>query len=178
MRNCLESAVLNQFPFPGPKAPQSESDIWWLSKKCISGQGQVMEAASGVLDWGDWAVNCTLTHRAFWTSARCCLVFSLSYYDQGSQEYADHLRNTITEMLSIMMGVWPIKLLMPFRILNKGHHHHGASQHPSAVKSVFSLLYIHLFTSSVFRSRGKVSKDPMHNQWWVEFRCQRWLAPH
>lgn len=33
------------------------------------GQGQGMEAASGVLDWADWAVNCTLTHRAFWTSA-------------------------------------------------------------------------------------------------------------
>lgn len=48
MRNCLESAALNQFPFPGPKAPRSESDIWWLSKKCISGQGQVMEAASGL----------------------------------------------------------------------------------------------------------------------------------
>lgn len=27
MRNCLESAALNQFPFPGPKAPRSESDI-------------------------------------------------------------------------------------------------------------------------------------------------------
>ena len=28
MRNCLESAaLLNQFPFPGPKAPQSESDF-------------------------------------------------------------------------------------------------------------------------------------------------------
>lgn len=102
----------------------------------------------------------------------------LPYYDQGSQEYADHLRNTITEMLSITMGVRLIKLLMPFRIWNKGHHHHGASRHPSAVESVFPLLYIHLFTSSVFRSRAKVSNDPVHNQWWAEFRCQRWLAPH
>lgn len=27
IRNWLESAMRNQFPFPGPKAPQSEVDI-------------------------------------------------------------------------------------------------------------------------------------------------------
>lgn len=78
MRNCLESAVLNQFPFPGPKAPLSLSqtfddcprNVFWASQ------------GDGGSQWWSWLRGTELrtvqTHWQFLQGPNADLFFSFS----------------------------------------------------------------------------------------------------
>ena len=87
MRNCLESAVLNQFPFPGPKAPQSESDFWWLSKKCILGKARWWRQSVVFLTEGTelWTTHwhTELSEKQLGFDAALILPFKFLYYQHS-----------------------------------------------------------------------------------------------
>lgn len=113
MWNCLESAVLNRFPLPDPNAPQSRTfddwrSVFWERKRPGRGGRR-------------WSSRRATVGKINSVSSR------LSTRNQGSKEYADHVCDTITEMLSIMRGVRLIKPLMPFRIVKRRSSSWGLS---------------------------------------------------